>query len=172
MRTLMKLLGTVVLLIVLAFVAMYALGSRLPREHTANGTATIAARQDVVWHLITDVGAQPMWRTGLKAVQLGPDQGGRPCWTETNSMGKMPMCEVMSAPPTVRIVRIADPNLPFGGSWTYELNGMGPHETRVTITENGTTGPAIWRFLGHYVFHEDTSIKQYLKDLQAAGARS
>jgi hypothetical protein len=42
----------------------------------------------------------------------------------------------------------------------------------VTITERGTTGPAMWRFVGHYVMGEDGSIKQYLSDLKRAATQT
>jgi hypothetical protein len=45
-------------------------------------------------------------------------------------------------------------------------------QVKVTITENGTTGPALWRFVGHYVMGEDSQIKQYLADLKRAAART
>ena len=57
--------------------------------------------------------------------------------------------------------------------WTYQLEpagaATGTGATRVTITEQGTTGPAIWRFFGHYLYGEDRSILQYLEDLGAGG---
>jgi hypothetical protein len=81
---------------------------------------------------------------------------------------RMPLCEELSVPPSTRIVRITDPKLPFGGTWTYQLEPSGPNASRLTITENGTTGPALWRFLGHYLFHEDTMIRQYESDVQKA----
>ena len=80
----------------------------------------------------------------------------------------MPLCEDLAAPPATRIVRIADPSLPFGGDWVYQLQPIDANSTRLTITENGTTGPAFYRFVGHYILHEDASIKQFEADLQKA----
>ena len=162
----LKVLGTLVVLLVIAVVIMAAMGSRLPHAHTASATVALDASQPRVWQWIDDNASQPAWRTGLKSVTPLPDRDGHPCWQENNSMGKMPMCEVSANAPSSRTVRIADPTLPFGGEWAYELASEAPGRTRLTITENGTTGPAIWRFLGHYVFHEDTMIKQYEHDLQ------
>ena len=36
----------------------------------------------------------------------------------------------------------------------------------VKITENGFTNGWLFRFVGHYIFHEDTQIKKYESDLQ------
>ena len=123
-----------------------------------------------MWGLISDVGRQPEWRTGLKAVEMLPPGADGPCWREVQSAMTMPLCVTRSEAPARRAVTIADPKLPFGGSWTYELEEAGVSGTRVTITENGTTGPAMWRFVGHYVMGEDTQIKRYLRDLEAATA--
>ena len=68
--------------------------------------------------------------------------------------------------PTTRVVRIADPNLSYGGIWTYELAPIDANSTRLTITENGFTNTWLFRFVGHYIFHEDSHIKQYEADLQ------
>ena len=164
----LKFVGVLILLLVCAVGAMLVLGSRLPQAHTVSATASVAASQQRVWQLIEDVDKQPTWRTGLKAVEPMAPQNGHRCWIEVQTQMRMPLCEDLSAPPSTRIVRIADPKLPFGGTWTYQVEAAGPDASRLTITENGTTGPAMWRFLGHYLFHEDSSIRQYQVDVQRA----
>lgn len=157
-----------VLLLVLAAIIVTAviMGSSLPHEHVATASVVIAAPQDRVWAIIEDIDAQPKWRAGLKAVEALPPQDGHRCWNEIQSGGHMPLCEVSAAPPSSRVIRIADPNLPYGGTWTYDLQPIDAQSSRLTITENGTTGPALWRFIGHYIMHEDYSIKHYEADLQ------
>jgi hypothetical protein len=170
MRTVLRILGVVVVVILLAVGIVLVMGGLQPRNHTVSATVTINAPQAVVWQRITDLQSQTSWRSGLTGVDMLPAQDGHPCWQETSSFGKMPLCEVLSAAPSTRIVRISDAKLPYGGLWTYELSpGMGPTDPNVTIlkiTENGFTGPWIYRFVGHYIFHEDSQIKQYEADLQ------
>jgi hypothetical protein len=169
MRTLLKVLASLLAVVVFAVLVMFLLGSRLPHDHVAAVGITIDAPQGKVWSLMEDVDAQPSWRTGLKAVQPLPDDAdGHRCWLEVQQGMKMPLCEVLVASPTTRIVAISDPNLSFGGSWTYTLTALTPTTTVLAITEHGTTGPALWRFLGHYVFGEDTMIRQYEKDIAKA----
>lgn len=165
-RKSLRIVGVALLVIALAFVVMLVLGAMQPRAHTATVAAVITAPQAVVWQRIEDTAQQPTWRSGLNAVQPLPPQNGHTCWMEIQKMGKMPLCEVLTAAPATRIVAIADPKLPFGGTWTYELTAVDPTTTRISITENGTTGPLLYRFIGHYLFHEDTMIKQYEADLQ------
>jgi hypothetical protein len=166
----LRVVGVVVAVIVLAVAVVFILGGLQPRNHTASATVTINAPQAVVWQRITDLQSQTSWRSGLSAVEMLPAQDGHPCWQETSSFGKMPLCEVLAAAPTTRIVRIADPNLPYGGFWTYELSpGLSPtdpNSTILKITENGFTGPWFYRFVGHYVMHEDYQIRKYEADLQ------
>lgn len=170
MRILLRIVGIVVAVIVLAVVVVLTMGALQPRNHTASATVVVSAPQSVVWQRIEDVQTQPNWRSGLTAVKMLPSQDGHMCWEETSSFGKMPLCEVLAAPPSTRIVRIADSNLPYGGLWTYELSpGLGPtdaNSTTLKITENGFTGPWFFRFAGHYIFHEDSQIKKYEEDLQ------
>jgi hypothetical protein len=166
----LRIVGVVVAVIVLAFLVVLTLGALQPRNHTVSATIVINAPQVVVWQRIENVQTQPNWRSGLTAVKMLPSEDGHTCWEETSSFGKMPLCEVLAAAPSTRIVRIADPNLPYGGLWTYELSpGLAPtdpNSTILKITENGFTGPWFYRFVGHYIFQEDTQIKRYEADLQ------
>jgi hypothetical protein len=162
----LRVVGIVVAVIVVAIGVVITMGALQPRNHTATATATIAAPQAVVWQRITDLQSQTSWRSGLTAVEMLPAQDGHPCWQETSSFGKMPLCEVLVSAPNTRVVRIADSNLPYGGFWTYELTPIDANSTRITLTENGFTGPWFYRFVGHYIFHEDSQIKQYEADLQ------
>jgi hypothetical protein len=167
----LRFLGWLSVVIVVAIAAAAVMGSRLPVEHTASVTDTVPASQQRVWQMITDVAAQPRWRTALKAVTLLAPEGNAPCWAEIQSSMTMPLCADVREEPTRQVVRIADPKLPFGGTWTYVLEPAGADSTKVTITEHGTTGPAMWRFVGHYFMGEDGSIKQYLSDLKRAAAQ-
>jgi len=166
----LRVASVVAAVIVLAVVVVLILGAMQPRNHMASVTITLNAPQAVVWQRIEDVQTQPNWRSGLTAVKMLPAQDGHICWEETSSFGKMPLCEVLAVAPSTRIVRIADPNLPYGGLWTYELSpGLAPTDPNTTIlkiTENGFTNGWLFRFIGHYIFHEDTQIKKYEADLQ------
>ena len=165
---LLRFLGWLSVAIMLAICAAIFVGSKLPETHTASVTDTIPASQQKVWALMTDLESQPRWRTGLKAVKLLPQENGATCWAEVQSSMTMPLCAEVREAPVRQVVRITDPKLPFGGTWTYVLESAGENATRLTITENGTTGPALWRFVGHYVMGEDGSIKQYIADLKRA----
>jgi Polyketide cyclase / dehydrase and lipid transport len=162
----LRFLGWLSVVIVLAILTAIFMGSRVPEAHTVSVSETVPASQEKVWGLITDVGSQPNWRTGLKSVSPLPSENGAPCWAEVESGMTMPLCADVREAPGRQVVRVADPKLPFGGSWTYVLEPAGENATKVTITENGTTGPAMWRFVDHYILHEDGEIRTYLADLK------
>ncbi len=162
----LRFLGWLSVVIVVAILVALVMGSRVPEQHTVSVAETIPASQPKVWGLITDVPAQANWRTGLKAVKPLPSENGATCWAEVESGMTMPLCADVREAPTRQVVRIADPKLPFGGTWTYVLEPVGENATKVTITENGTTGPAMWRFVDHYILREDGEIKEYLGDLK------
>jgi hypothetical protein len=164
----LKAFGILLLVVACAIGFMLVMGSRLPLAHTASAVAEISAPQARIWQLIEDLNAQPSWRTGLLSVEAVSTSSGHTCWTEVQKHMRMPLCEELTAAPSTRIVRIADATLPFGGTWTYQLQSIDANNTRLIITENGTTGPALYRFIGHYIYHEDTMLKQYEADVQKA----
>jgi uncharacterized protein YndB with AHSA1/START domain len=165
MRILKGLLVLVVILLIIFCVA-YVMGSRLPNDHTASASVVLPASQERVWTLITDVKSQPSWRSDLKSIEPWQGDSTGTCWVEVQSGMKMPLCVEVTEPLKTRVVRIADKDLPFGGTWTYELEPSGADQTKLTITERGTTGPAIWRFVGHYLIGEDSNLKKYESDLK------
>lgn len=148
--------------IVAAVLAAYLAGSLLPREHTASANRTISAPPDQVFEIITGFADTPSWRTGVKSVRVEAD-GSR--YVEESSHGTIPY-RVIERIPNARIVtEIDSADLPFGGRWIFELEQQ-PEGTRVSITENGFVGPPLFRLLSRFVFGHETTMRQYLDDLE------
>jgi len=164
----LKVLVSIVVVSLVAFAVMYAMGSALPNDHVTTIATTMPASQERVWQMIADVKSQAGWRTGLKAVEPWPSADGKECWLEVQSGMKMPLCVDASEPPVKRVVRIADASLPFSGAWTYEVTPKSATESTLSITERASTRTPMWKFVGHYVIGEDTAIKQFDKDLKRA----
>ena len=72
--------------------------------------------------------------------------------------------QVEDQAPALRITRIADPELPFGGRWIYELVAA-EGGTRLTITEDGFITNPIFRVLSKTVFSTSASLERFLTDL-------
>jgi uncharacterized protein YndB with AHSA1/START domain len=139
-------------------------GYLLPKEHTVTREARFHQPLEIIWKTITDVDAMPSWRQGLKSVQRLPDKNGLPAWVETSGSGSIPFETVVSQPPSKLVVRIADPKLPFGGTWTYEITSL-PSGTNLRIREDGEIYNPLFRFLSRFVFGYSGTIETYLKSM-------
>jgi uncharacterized protein YndB with AHSA1/START domain len=149
-----------------ALVAIVALiGSRLPQSHRASVEQMLTAAPEVVWRTITDVEAFPSWRAGLKRVQRLPDRDGRPVWVEEGRSGRMTLAIQRLEPPRLLVGRIADPGLPFGGTWTYEITPESSG-SRLRITEDGEIYNPIFRFMARFIFGYEGTIHSYMASLQ------
>ncbi len=152
-----------VVCLVLAIAAAFAIGACLPRHHIATRARKLAAPRAAVWALISD--PRGHWRRGLAAVTVEAD-GRR--WRE--GAGDDAVCyEVVESDGMARlVVRIADDQhrLPYGGRWIYRLADDGDG-TRITITEDGEVRPAMWRFVARFIIGHARTIERYLDDLAA-----
>jgi len=143
---------------------MAIIGTLLPKAHTASRTAVINKPPDVLWQAMTDCAAFPQWRTEVKNVEVLPDRDGHKVWREDGKNGKLTLETIEASPPSRLVLRIADPDLPFGGKWTYELQPSSGG-SRITITEDGEVYNPIFRFMSHVFFSQTASIENYLKAL-------
>src|SRR5260370_35242496 len=78
--------------------------------------------------------------------------------------GEIPIETVEMTQPLKLISRIADPKLPFGGTWTFEIMPTEGGST-LRITENGYVTNPVFRFLSRFVFWSAGSIGPYLNSL-------
>jgi hypothetical protein len=153
------------LLAVIALTA--AIGATLPVRHTASREAIYPASRDSLYALITNVSGYTTWRSGLERVEAQPPVAGRDRWLEVSTDGEILFEAVESVPGVRRIARIADPELPFGGTWTFELEEAAGG-TRLRITEDGEVYNPIFRFMSRFVFGHEGGIERFLADVGAA----
>jgi len=158
----------IVLFIVLGLVALVALmtavGALLPRRHVASRSARFQTAADSLWQALTDFAQLPSWAPEMTRVERVPDMNGHPVWLHVGKRWSAPMEVTEMTPPRRFALRIADPKLPFGGTWTYELAAEGGG-TAVTITENGEVGNPLMRFLSRFVFGQTSTMDGYLTAL-------
>ena len=149
--------GGLAVVIVQAIVVI--IGAMLPKEHVASRSILLHASPNEVFSLI----AGPSdWR-GLKYEVLtqAPLK-----WRETDSSGAIAYERVETIAPRRIVNRIADPKLPFGGSWTYEVAPSGDG-TELTITENGEVYNPLFRFVSRFIMGHSATIEKYQHDLAA-----
>jgi hypothetical protein len=140
-------------------------GYLLPRDHVATVDARLSAAPEAVWASMTDVEAYPRWRRGVERVELLPDRDGRPAWREVAPTGTMTLGVEESDPGRRWVVRILDEDLPFGGTWTYDLAGEGAG-TRLTLTEDGSVYNPVFRFASRFIMGHDATMNAWLEDLR------
>ena len=155
LRILVGLVGLVVL--------MALVGWLLPKDHVATRLARYRQSPEALWKAITDIETMTSWREGLNSVKRLPDRNGMPAWVENVSgAGDIPLEVISSQPPQRLVVRIADPSLPFGGTWTYVISPTAEGST-LRITENGEIRNPLFRFLSR--FDQSGTIRTYLNSL-------
>lgn len=126
--------GLAALVLIVALV-----GAMLPRNHTASRTLSVRRPPEDIWALVSD----PAWNRAA---------AGQDIAVET----------VESRPPHRLVTRVADPTLPFGGTWTFDVKPTGTGAT-LTITEDGFVKNPIFRFVSKFVMGHHTTIDGYLK---------
>ena len=140
-----------------------AIGFALPQSHVVSRDATLTASPAAVFATITDVSSQSSWRTGITSVDVVSNNPMK--WREHEGSDTILYEVVESRPTGLHRVRIADPDLPFGGTWTYELTADG-NGTKVRITERGEVYNPLFRFMSRFVFGHTATIERYLADLR------
>lgn len=139
-------------------------GWLLPKAHQVTREAQFRESPETLWKAVTDLDAMPKWRQGLKSVKHLPDRNGLPSWVETSASGTIPFETVVSQPPVKLVVRIADPRLPFGGTWTYEIVPVAAGSS-LRIREDGEIYNPVFRFLSRFVLGYSGTLDAYLKSL-------
>ena len=151
-------------LMVLALIAIVGIGALLPKAHTVRMEAHYARPADAIWDAITDYRKFTQWRGDVRGVDALEPHNGLPAWRERTTSGDIPYEVLESQPPRRLVTRIADPKLPFGGTWTYQLT-PDPTGCTLTITENGDVYNPAFRFISRYVMGQTTTLNHYLRAL-------
>jgi uncharacterized protein YndB with AHSA1/START domain len=157
-------------LVAIAVIVM-AIGWRLPVRHRVEREAVYPIARDSLFALLTDVERFTKWRSGLKRVEARPPVDGRARWLEAGGDGEILFERVEAVPAERLVTRIADPGLPFGGVWTYELADAeladARQGTRLRITEDGEVYNPAFRFISRFVLGHGRTIERYLADLRS-----
>jgi hypothetical protein len=134
----------VILIVAAALAALVlvvaAIGWLLPRDHVAARSATFRTRPAAIFAQIASL--------------------------EIGARDDVPIAIVEQRPPDRLVTRIADPDLPFGGTWTFELTPEGSG-TRLTITERGYVSNPIFRVISRFVLGHEATMASYLRELAA-----
>jgi hypothetical protein len=162
-----------VIVAIAVIVGLIALiGSQLPKGHRATRTTRVKLPPDALFTLLSDVDNYKTWRPDVKKLERLPDREGRPAWVEETSTGKIPLYFERMERPSLLVGRIADPTLPFGGTWTYRITPAADG-SELSITEDGEVYNPIFRFMSRFVFGHTATMDTFIKHLHAKlGERS
>lgn len=165
-RRLLRVAGAGVAVLVVLVVVILGVGAMLPVEHVASASALYGQPPQAVWDAITAFRRFPEWRTGVDGVEARTFAGGAQGWVEDGANGPIPLAIDEQDAPRRLVMRIASDELPFGGTWTYELTPEGSG-TRLRITEDGRVTNLFFRFMARFVFGHTATMETYLTDLGA-----
>jgi len=157
--------GLAVLTLVVAI-----LGAMLPKAHVASRTVRIPLPPDALYTLLADVDRYQSWRPDVKSLQRLPDRDGKAAWIEDVGGMKIPLHFERLDRPAVLVSRIDGADLPFGGSWTYQI-APAQGGSELTITENGEVSNVIFRVMSRFVFGHHATMDGFIKNLQAKAAQ-
>lgn len=151
--------------LVLLVGVMALVGAMLPRDHHTTRKARFHAAPGAIYAVLA---GPPDWRTGVKSFGLLPDQDGHKRWWEQDTHGQKITYELVEDKPPERLAtRIAQPGLPFGGGWTFEIAPLPNGGSELRIREDGEIYNVIFRFMARFLFGYTGSIETYLRDLGA-----
>jgi hypothetical protein len=160
----LKWLGLVVLVLGGLVALMAIAGATLPLKHTATRNASFKASVPQVWDVIA---GPPNWRPEVTRYEDLPARDGHRVWVEYGKgSSKMTYEIVESDPPHKLVTRIADPHLPFGGTWTYVIAPSVDVGSTLRITEDGEVYNPIFRFISRYVMGYTATMDRYFDALR------
>jgi uncharacterized protein YndB with AHSA1/START domain len=162
LKTIVRVAGALIVLLILLAAVVITVGYALPQDHVASARREVSLPAADVFARIMDVERHPEWRKDVERVDVVSKAPLR--WRE-HSGGDVITFEMVEALPHHRVVtRIADPDLPFGGTWIYELRPEGAG-TGVTITERGEVYNPVFRFMSRFVLGHTATMERVLDGL-------
>src|SRR5262249_36910640 len=155
-----KIVLAVLACLVLMLLAIIVIGLLLPKKHVASRSALYKAKAEDLYKLIA---GPPSWRPEVVRYEPIADAGGRSLARETTRDGQSVTYELLDpAPPFSLKRRIADTNLPYGGTWTFALQTAG-ESTLVRITEDSEVYNPVFRFVSRFILGHTRTLDSYLQ---------
>lgn len=168
MKILLYVVGTLVAVLAVALLVLYVGGANLPRDHRSVITATFAAPRPAVWRAITDYAAMPAWWPSVKSIRFEKLADGTELTWNVDSHGHEFPFKTTESRENEKLVRvIASDDLPFGGSWTYQLTDAPGGGTHLELIEDGSVRPPVIRAIAKWFIGHDATQRDYLKHLKA-----
>ncbi len=142
-----------------------AIGAMLPKGHTASRAMKFRPQPAALFATVSDFARYPDWRSDVTQVDVEGAVGQGALIREHGKNGVIPYRIEVFEPPSRIVMRIDDPSLAFGGTWTFEVfqNDAG---SELVLTENGEVYNPIFRFMSKFFFSPTATMDTYLADLK------
>lgn len=132
----------------------------LPETRSGSAESVIGASPEAIIAVVTDVGAQPEWRSSVAAI--AEDAAG---WTETTRSGeRIGFRWVHQAPDRLDLSFSSDAG--YAGTWTARLTAEAGG-TRLRVTETANLPSPVTRLLAYMFFDPVSFSRKYLAELKA-----
>jgi hypothetical protein len=156
-----KILEIVVALLVGSVSIVVAVGYALPRKHVTARAISLRQQPADVFTLVSNFKEEPAWRADVQSVEFLSPVDGRVSFREKGKNGDITMEVVESNSPARLVTRIADPNLPFGGAWIFDIAATSVG-CRLNITERGEVYNPVFRFVSRFILGHTGTLDTYL----------
>ena len=156
----------IVIIVLASLVGLFAIvwvcGLLIPSTHEASRSIYLAKTPEEVWLTLSDFSNYAKWAPEVTGTRRLPDQNGHRVWMLEGKWA-MPLELEAVETPRMLVTRIADPKLPFGGTWTWLLTPENTG-TRIVVTERGEIKSPIFRLMTRFTGYTST-MDTYLKAL-------
>jgi hypothetical protein len=160
----LRILAVLFALLLMSIAIVLGVGYALPQAHLASRAISLRQKSTDVFALISNFKDGASWRSGIREVEILAPANGHIVFRERGPSGVLTY-EVIALEPTQRLVtRIADKNLPFGGTWTFETFPTS-EGTRLNITERGEIYNPVFRFVSRFILGYNRTLDTYLQDV-------
>lgn len=150
----------------LAIGVVFVIGWTLPESHEATVEREYAVAPDRVFTEIATPAEYPRWRSGVQKVDMLPMTDDRMQRFREYALGDEVTYVIEESAPGSRFVTtIDDKDLPYGGSWIFELSQTAKG-TMLRITEEGEVYNPFFRFISKYVLGHTRGLETYHADLE------
>jgi hypothetical protein len=117
---------------------------------------------DEILSVIKDYKGYANWWSGIKELTIDSVNH----WTEKNSHGdKVSYRLEMGDEKGKLITRILNKDLAYGGFWEFTFTSI-DDGCSIKIVENGEVYNPLFRFMAKYIFGHETTLKNYMNDLE------
>ena len=153
------------LVVVILFAVLVVLyGYSLPKAHSVSRAIDLPADPQRVFDAISRFSNYPTWRSSVSRVDLQADSNGKARFIEHSGRDAILYEVEFRDSPHRLVIRIADPSLPYGGTWTHEVmdSELG---SQLRTTEDGLIFNPLFRVVSRHFIGYTKTIDEFHADV-------